>query len=324
MEQFKGGDLDTLYFDDFGRATRSGIESYRLAKLMERLRMRLIGVSDGFDLVSPAAEIRVAAAGMFNSWFIRQLREKVIRGMKGAARRGTSTGKPRFGYRLVPMRDADGQVVVPAEDVEKVNEAQRVILIAEDYDYEVLVTAEWLHEKHGVDVRCYRLPVSTDGPSEYASCTCIYPPRELADHAVQRGRGPAQPMKWGDWEAALQQVANPAVVSYFKKELAAGRDSHLRKRILRYKLDGRRRWWVSARRDAAYVWQDGRFDGDEAFWATRLGPEADAIPVKRGTCLRFFLSTTAQFEAFAKAVATEAKGASFAVGVEAGEEEDGE
>jgi len=31
--------LDTFYFDDFGRATRGAIESFRLAKLMERLSL---------------------------------------------------------------------------------------------------------------------------------------------------------------------------------------------------------------------------------------------------------------------------------------------
>jgi hypothetical protein len=198
-----------------------------------------------------------------------------------------------------------------AEDSETLNEAQRVILIAEDFDFEVLVAAEWLHGKHGVDIRCYRLALSVDGANEYASCACIYPPAELADHAVRRSRGPVSPLKWSDWEAALQQIANPAVVAFFKMELAGGRDCYLRKRILRYKLDGRRRWWMSARRDFAYTWQNGRFDGDLGFWSNRLGADADVAPVKQGTCLRFFLSSAKQFDAFLKGTMEEIKPQAF-------------
>ena len=112
LERFKDTDLDTLYFDDFGRATRTGIESYRLAKLMERLDHRLIGVSDNFDLSSPAAKIHIAAIAMFNEWFIEQLRAKVLRGMKGAAERGTVLGKLRFGYKLTPLLDKHGKPVI--------------------------------------------------------------------------------------------------------------------------------------------------------------------------------------------------------------------
>ena len=38
---------------------------------------------------------------------LKQLREKVLRGMRGAAGRGTSVGKVRFGYKLIPLTDKD-------------------------------------------------------------------------------------------------------------------------------------------------------------------------------------------------------------------------
>lgn len=67
--------------------------------------MRLIGVSDNFDLSNSSSQVQLMATAMNKEMFVRQLREKVMRGMKGAASRGTSVGKVRKGYRLVPMKD---------------------------------------------------------------------------------------------------------------------------------------------------------------------------------------------------------------------------
>jgi hypothetical protein len=111
------------------------------------------------------------------------------------------------------------------------------------------------------------------------------------------------------------------VVNFFKKELQAGRDNYLRRRILRYKIDGRRRWWMSARRENAYVWQNGRFNGDETFWKDRLGQEADVVPVKAGSCLRFFLRTEQQFREFLQAVTSAVKEEQFVDNGEVVEEE---
>jgi DNA invertase Pin-like site-specific DNA recombinase len=105
--------VDTLYIDDFSRASRSAIESFRLYKLIEREGRRLAGVRDGFDSDNKqAAAMAVMVAGMCNEWFVSQLRAKVLRGMKGAAGRDSSTGKPRFGYQLVPMLDAAGNPIL--------------------------------------------------------------------------------------------------------------------------------------------------------------------------------------------------------------------
>src|SRR5262249_24856909 len=74
------------------------------------------------------------------------------------------------------------------EDASNLNQSQRIILLAEDFDYEVLVTAEWLSERYGVDIRCYRLILSADDHAEFLPCTCIYPPPELTQHAIRRRR----------------------------------------------------------------------------------------------------------------------------------------
>jgi hypothetical protein len=117
------------------------------------------------------------------------------------------------------------------------NLGQRIILIAEDFEFEVLVTAEWLVEKYNVDIRCYRLSRSTENDAHFLSCTCIYPPPEITERARTRRGGEPTASKWKDWESALKQIDNPAVTDFFRKELDAGRDNYLPKRILRFKTE---------------------------------------------------------------------------------------
>lgn len=187
-------------------------------------------------------------------------------------------------------------------DREDINRAQRIILVAEAYDYALLIGAEWLSEQFGVDVTCCRIAVAQDTAtdSEYLVCSNVYPAPELANEAISRGRkrtGTSK-VKWSDWETALANITNKAVVSYFKQELATNRESYLRKRILRYRVAGKRRWFMAARNKNAYVWQQGRFEGDVEFWQEGLSKPNDVKPVKTDECLRLFLNTADDFQFF--------------------------
>jgi hypothetical protein len=187
-------------------------------------------------------------------------------------------------------------------DLEDINRQQRIILIAEAYDYALLVGAEWLTEHFGVDITCCRIAVAKDAStnSEYLVCSIVYPAPELVQEAVPRGRKRPGTSKgiWPDWDAALASVTNTAVSSHFKQELATKRESYLRKRILQYRIAGKRRWFLAARQKNAYVWQHGRFDGDVEFWRGKLSKPDEIKPVKNGSCLRLFLYTDDDFRSF--------------------------
>jgi hypothetical protein len=188
-------------------------------------------------------------------------------------------------------------------DPDALNEMQRVILIAEAFDFEVLSTAEWLSERYEVDIRCYRLSLSSDAESDFVNCTCIFPPPELSQHAISRKRGGRveRAVSWADWDEALSSVSQP-VAEFFRQELSQNAENNLRKRVLRFRHNDRRRWSVTARSDRSYVWQKGRFDGDIEFWTAKLGTDAKVEPVKQGLCLRFFLRRPEQFEQFKSAL----------------------
>jgi hypothetical protein len=115
------------------------------------------------------------------------------------------------------------------------NQGQRIMLLTEDFEYDVLVTAEWLTEQYEVDIRCYRLTLSADGEAEYLSCVSIYPPSEITQHAVRRGRARSapSPTQFIDWDTALRDV-DPPIGEFFRRALATGQQSYLPKRILTY------------------------------------------------------------------------------------------
>lgn len=197
------------------------------------------------------------------------------------------------------------------DDIEEVNQSQRVVLLAEDFDYEVLITAKWLNEKHEVDIRCYRMSLAIDGQSEYLSCTCIYPPPEITQHAARRGRE-GRPVAWEDWSKALESISNKALVDFLRRELEeGGSEAYLRKRMLRYRIDGKRRFHVTAHAKRAYVWQTGRFQDDEQYWSTRIGAHADVKAVKDGSALRFYLVSDTDFARFKESLRLDLRNVEF-------------
>lgn len=190
------------------------------------------------------------------------------------------------------------------------NKIQRVLLIAEDFDPAALVACEWLHGNYGVDIRCYRLQLSQEFGSDYLTCTCIYPPIEIASLTRRRDTGPpdgTSASAWTNWADALKAVENPAVREFFNAELQSNQESRLRYRELMYRVADKRRYWVRCRSQYAYVWQRGRFAGDENFWRKLISKPA-SIGIRKGVSggsLRFHLITANDFSAFKVALSDE-------------------
>lgn len=83
-----------------------------LAAVSKLLGKRLIGASDGFDLHSANVEVMLAVNALVTKLMIKGLREKVRRGMRRAASRGTVIGKLPMPFTRCLLHDADGQVVL--------------------------------------------------------------------------------------------------------------------------------------------------------------------------------------------------------------------
>jgi|RhiMetdeSRZDD1v2_1073273.scaffolds.fasta_scaffold12513_13 hypothetical protein len=190
-------------------------------------------------------------------------------------------------------------------DVASLNRSQRIMLLAESFDYEVLVAAEWLNERFNVDVRCARLSLSTDGATEFLTCSVIFPPPEITEHAVRRGVPRTRTLpRWSGWTEALSDT-DPALVDFFNRQLANGVQNNLSRRFITVPVGGRGWFRVAARRSRAYVWQTGRFQGDLAFWKSALSPQSDVAEVADGKRVRFYLTSAADFRRFEEACKTE-------------------
>lgn len=106
------GLVDTVYIDDFTRASRDSLEWWKLAESCKQWLLRMIGASDGFDLSSPNWEIWITIYGLLSQLFMRGIREKVKRGMKGGAERRTSLGRPPMGFTRKVIQSADGTLIL--------------------------------------------------------------------------------------------------------------------------------------------------------------------------------------------------------------------
>jgi DNA invertase Pin-like site-specific DNA recombinase len=103
--------IETTYIDDFTRASRDELEWWRLAHLSRRLSKRMIGAADGFDLSAPNWDIMITVYGLLSRLFLKGTREKVKRGMKGAAGRGDLLGRVSLGFtRRIRLDDSDNPV----------------------------------------------------------------------------------------------------------------------------------------------------------------------------------------------------------------------
>jgi len=148
----------------------------------------------------------------------------------------------------------------------ELNRRQRIILVAEAFDYALLVGAEWLSENFNVNIMCCRISVAKDdsNSNEYLVCSNVYPAPELAQQAVPRGRRGSgnSKLKWSDWDAAFEKVNNTVLIDFFRSQLEQGQENLLKYRTLFDRINGKRRGLAKARQTRAYAWQYGRFDND--------------------------------------------------------------
>jgi DNA invertase Pin-like site-specific DNA recombinase len=109
--------------DDLSRLSRNTIESLRHGELAEATGVRVVGASDGYDSANPQSSLLLPVLGSMNEAFITQLRSKVKRGMDDAFRRGDNISPPGVGYRLVDLKDDNGNFVITHKNtIEKVVE----------------------------------------------------------------------------------------------------------------------------------------------------------------------------------------------------------
>lgn len=191
--------------------------------------------------------------------------------------------------------------------VETINPRQRLVLVAEHFDFEVLATAEWLSEGYGVEIRCVRISLRKDGDAHYLGAETIFPLSPLFDHAWRRRAavsGTSGQLPASNWDEIYERITDPAIRE-FAETIAPTlppKDANPKYWTLHLRVGDKRTVQVELRYTFAYVWQSPRLKGDAEFWQDRLGPEIDLQTVNGGRALRFYLRTKADCDAFMLAV----------------------
>jgi hypothetical protein len=202
----------------------------------------------------------------------------------------------------------------------QINGSQRIILIAESYDYEVLITAKWLIGS-AIRVSCWQVALARDpdGPREYLHFVQVFPPKEVEEIAIQRGRErvAAAGRAKKTIEELLENCTNADAKAFFEKRLDLPRSSN--RDALTYTVAGTIRWYVSPRSDRAWVNQIGRFSGDQATWSEKVSQPAFSAQ-KRGNFI-FYLTKASDFESFEQFVKQHGDTLTWSKNVEGGEAE---
>jgi len=188
----------------------------------------------------------------------------------------------------------------------KLNSTQRIVLIAESYNYEVLCTAQWLTDKWGLNITCYEVALARDrqGNAEYLSAVQLFPAKPLADQARRRGAFRSQatnePRRV---ETKLLECSNEAIREFFEEILSQNPRRSKSGHAVVFPPMGKMRFRVMPRKQSARVRQLGRFDGDEQHWSALASRPVKAV--SGGRSLVFDLSSAAAIDLFRRFIDTD-------------------
>ena len=101
---------------------------------------------------------------------------------------------------------------------------------------------------------------------------------------------------------ALEGIENTDLKNFVRAEVGRNQESRLQYREIIYRVSGSRRFYLACRTERAYVWQRGRFEGDIQYWRKVLSEPVLLKPDRQEQELRFYLTTAADFSAFANAM----------------------
>ncbi len=112
QEAAKRREFDVLIVDDASRLSRNAGDALKIQERMRYLGIGLVARSDGINTVQNPknSELVFGIKSVMNQEFIRDLREKVWRGLEGRARAGFSAGGLPYGYRSEPVHEG-GRIV---------------------------------------------------------------------------------------------------------------------------------------------------------------------------------------------------------------------
>ena len=103
--------VDVIVTEDLSRVGRDQADLHLFRRAIEYSRVRLIALADGIDTAAAHSELAFTMKTAVASLYLKDLRDKTLRGLEGRALAGYATGGVAYGYRLVREVGPDGKPV---------------------------------------------------------------------------------------------------------------------------------------------------------------------------------------------------------------------
>ena len=178
----------------------------------------------------------------------------------------------------------------------------KVILIAESYDPQVILTSDWLSSTYSVDVVAFAISVHKMGDTSFFDFDQRYPLRELSDVYEARKSRKVKNRNRPDiqWQDVLPKLKYPFAERGIElcRKFREGEPSRRRFGNIRTNHDGFKWIGLNFREKYINVYLGGNFENDQDFLRSKFGDEITVNTWKDG--LSFYVETESQFEDLVK------------------------
>lgn len=132
--------VQVLVVEDASRLHRGEGRFFTLMEKLAYCDVRVIGIADGTDSFDPNASLAGGIRGLLSAQYIRDLSDKTLRGLRGRAERGLSTGGRALGYRSDPLPGGGYKLRIDPDEAETV----RFIFVRYDEGWSLISIAREL------------------------------------------------------------------------------------------------------------------------------------------------------------------------------------
>lgn len=112
LEAASSGEFDALIVECVDRISRDAADLHKVQKLLRFSGVEIISVSEGVQ-----SDLHIGVRGLVGTIFMKDLREKVHRGMCGNISEGLSAGGKAYGYTSVPGKAGELQITPHEADI---------------------------------------------------------------------------------------------------------------------------------------------------------------------------------------------------------------
>lgn len=193
----------------------------------------------------------------------------------------------------------DSEELIDLVESNVINTDVKVILVAEQYDPEVIVTADWLTTIYGLNISAFALSLHTLNDQTFIDLDQRYPLRELSDVYDSRKAkksSKARTLKNVSWDDVIPKLAydfgKPGIEICLKHN--SGDAARRRFSSIRTNFDGFT--WITINFRAKYinVYMKGIFDGDHELINSKFSDTVELSRWRDGS--NFNVTTQQQFE----------------------------